>query len=116
MSDLSIKKVPEDKAIKFLISLTLLMQEVQLEMSSALVTDPQVMKKVAGITKLPDHEIIAELSKAVRQLVLMMPVASNYGVNLVMNVLETHSLVTGDQTLNNLLAKVMAKLDSAMQN
>lgn len=116
MSQLSLKNVPEEKAVRFLLTLTLLMQEIQIEISKALVKEDAIRKKIEKSIKQPDHKIIEEMSKAVRQLVLMMPLATHYGLNLPMNVLEMHSVVTGDKTLNNLLKKVVAKLDSIQLN
>lgn len=96
--------------------LAVFLGSIQEEISKVLIQNPNVKTETEKILKKPDHEITDALDKAASKFILAMPIASMYGVNLMMNVIEHHSSITGNQTITQACEKVRSKIDSCNFN
>lgn len=90
--------------------MTKFMQAIQHEMAIVLIQHPQVRTRVEKIINKPDHEIVESLNKSVREFVIAMAVGESYGVNMLMNVIVTHSSVTGNNALFDAMATVQERI------
>ena len=96
--------------------LAMLTQLLQQEISAVLIQNVRLREETSKAMSRPDHEILEAVSKAIRQLILVMPLASNYGVNVFAGILEMHSFITGDQTMNCMMNSVKQRIESIDYN
>lgn len=96
--------------------LTMFLGSIQEEISKSLLQNDKIKTDTEAVLNKPDHEITGVLDKAASKFILAMPVASMYGVNLLMNVIEHHSSITGDQTITQVCEKVREKINACNYN
>lgn len=96
--------------------LAMLTEMLQHEISAVLIQNDQLREQTSKAMSRPDHEILEVVGKAVRQLVLVMPLASNYGVNVFAGILGMHSTITGDNTMETILDSVRKRILSIQHN
>ena len=90
--------------------MTKFMQAIQNEIAIVLIQHAQVREKVEKLLKKPDHEIVEALNKSVRDFIIAMTLAESYGVNILMNVIATHSSITGNTALSEAMTAVQEKI------
>lgn len=103
---------PEEKKnlSELMFGLTQFTQSIQHEIATVLIQKPEIRTRIEKLINKPDHEIVESLNKSVREFIIAMAVAENYGVNIMMNVIAAHSSVTGDNALSEAMAVVREKI------
>lgn len=102
--------------LDMMVELTFFLASLQEEISVVLAQNEKVRRETEALIKRPDHEIVAALDNAVNRFLLAMPLASLYGVNLIMNVIEHHSNITGNRTITEVCNKVREKMQTYQYN
>ena len=89
---------------------------LQHEISEALLQNPKHKKTIGKLLKKPDHEIVEAISHMIRQLIMIMPLANSYGINVFSGLFSMHSVVTKDPTIENRLNAVKTRIEKEMEN
>ena len=95
---------------EMMFGMTQFTQAIQNEIAIALVMSPKIRTRIEKIINKPDHEIVESLNKSVRDFIVSMAIAESYGVNIIMNVIATHSSITGNPTLADSMVIVGEKI------
>jgi len=95
---------------EMMFGMTQFTQAIQNEIAIALVMAPQIRARIEKTINKPDHEIVEILNKSVRDFIVSMAIAESYGVNIIMNVIATHSSITGNPTLAESMITIGEKI------
>lgn len=116
MQSPTITQIPEDTAVDFVVEMALLMQELQIGISCSVVADPVSRKSIEKLRKKSENEIVEIVNKAILLIVSLMPIATEHGLNVIMNIVEMYSEVTGDPSMNDLIKKAATRINSSNLN
>lgn len=95
---------------EMMFGMTQFTQAIQNEIAIVLIQRPEIKNRVEKLINKPDHEIVECLNKSVRDFIIAMTIAESYGVNILMNVIATHSSVTGNTALSDGMLAVQEKI------
>lgn len=95
---------------EMMFGLTQFTQAIQQEIAIALILKPEIRSHIEKIINKPDHEIVESLYKSVNDFIVSMAVAERYEINILMNVIATHSSVTGNSALADAMLAVQEKI------
>jgi len=106
-----LQKLNENQSLEeMMFGMTQFTQAIQNEIAIALVMSPQIRAKIEKTINKPDHEIVDTLNKSVRDFIVSMAIAESYGVNIMMNVIATHSSITGNPALAESIITIGEKI------
>lgn len=92
-------------------SMTKFMQTIQHEIAIVLIQNKQVKKLSEKILNKPDHEIVDWLNNEVKKFMVAITIAESYGVNMPMNIIATHSSITGNNALSDAMIAVQERIE-----
>lgn len=90
--------------------MTKFMQTIQQEVAIVLIQNKQIRKLSEKILNKPDHEIVNWLNNEVKRFMVAITIAESYGVNMPMNMIATHSSITGNNALADAMEAVQKKI------
>jgi endonuclease IV len=68
--------------------------------------DPAVRRKLVEQIKLPEHELMKIIDKALNHFLNTLPLATQLGENLFLTALGKHSGLTGDPLMNQIISAI----------
>jgi hypothetical protein len=81
-------------------------EDIQVEMSLELLKDEAYRKVFNEADGKPEEYSMALIDKYVRLFVSIIPIALANGVNPIMTILSSHSAITGDPLIDNIISKL----------
>jgi hypothetical protein len=105
--DLESARLTSDPAtVKLCMDFAKFTSKLQSEMAISLMADPEVRSKVVKQLKLPEHELMAIIDKALNHFISTLPLATQMGENLFMTALAKHVALTGDPLMHQIVSAI----------
>lgn len=95
--------IEEDNLEGTMRSVSSVTANIQADITSAMLKSPEFAKEFRKQVRMPESDAMVLINEAVTILVGLMPLACHAQVNIVMQVLGTHSHFTGDPAMNEVL-------------